>query len=59
MRDIVSEIKRIRVDLNEIGSKVNGLEEKPAKRGEMLAGALIGAIGGGCGTMLLNLLLGG
>ena len=57
MRDIVSEIRHIRLDFNTLAGKVNNLEEKPAKRWESVIAAIIGAVAGGLGTALVSLLL--
>lgn len=59
MRDIVSEIRYMRVDLKKIDEKVNTIEQKPAKRWEGLITGLIGAITGGVGVIIVSLLTGG
>ena len=56
IRDIVSEIRYMRLDLQEITKKVNSLEEKPAKRWESIVAAIIGAVAGGVGTAIVTLI---
>lgn len=57
MRDMVGEIRRLRVDFNTINNKVDNLQEKPAKRWEAVIAGIIGAIAGGIGSALIGLLL--
>lgn len=59
MRDIVSEIRHMRLDLQSINTKVNALEEKPAKRWDTVVVGIIAAIAGGLGTLILSLMTGG
>ena len=59
MRDIVSEIRHMRLDLQSINEKVNDLEAKPAKRWDGIISAILGALAGGLGAMILASLLGG
>ena len=59
MRDIVSEIRHMRHDLQSINTKVNALEEQPAKRWDTVIYGIIGAVAGGIGTMIISMLVGG
>lgn len=59
IRDMVTEMKSMREDLNKISEKVETLEEKPMKRWEALVSALIGAFAGGIGTLIVTKLIGG
>jgi uncharacterized membrane protein YjjP (DUF1212 family) len=59
MRDIVSEIRHMRLDLQSINTKVNALEEKPAKRWDTVVVGIIAAIAGGLGTLILSFMTGG
>lgn len=59
MRNIVSEIRYMRIDLKKIDEKVESIENKPAKRWDSIIAAVIGAVGGGLGGALLSLLSGG
>ena len=59
IRDMVTEMKSMREDLNKMSEKVETLEEKPTKRWEALVGALIGAFAGGIGTFIVTKLTGG
>lgn len=59
MRDIVSEIRHLRLDFNKMTEEVSELKEKPVKRWESVIAAIIGAVAGGIGTALIHLLIGG
>lgn len=59
MYKITVEIQHMREDLNSVAGKVNELESQPAKRWDSVIGAVLGALAGGLGAMLLNTLAGG
>lgn len=59
MRDIVSEIRHMRLDLQAINVKVNDLEGQPAKRWDTVIVGIISAVVGGLGAALVSVLMGG
>ena len=53
------EIKHMGEKLGDVSEKVDALEDRPAKRWDALIGAVLGALAGGLGTVLVSLLTGG
>ena len=53
------EMQHMREDLNRMAAELTDIESKPAKRWETIISALLGAVAGGMGTMLLSVILGG
>ena len=53
------EMQHMREDLNRMAAEVTDIESKPAKRWDAVISALLGAVAGGLGTMLLSVILGG
>lgn len=59
MRDIVSELRHLRLDYNGLNERVQEIAEKPVKRWDGLISAIIGAIGGGLVTFIITKFIGG
>ena len=59
IKEVVIELRQMRADMNRIDRKVTEIEERPAKRWESIAAALIGAVAGGLGTALISVITGG
>ena len=59
MRQMTVEIQHMRQTLNDFTEKVETLQQQPAKRWESVIGAVIGALAGGLGAMILNAMIGG
>ena len=53
------EMQHMREDLNRMAAELTDMENKPAKRWETIVSALLGALAGGLGTMLLSVISGG
>lgn len=59
IREVVIELRQMRADMNRIDRKVTEIEERPAKRWESIVAALLGAVAGGLGTVLISVITGG
>lgn len=53
------EIQHLREDFNHMSDTVDELNQRPAKRWDAVIAAVIGAIAGGGGTMILTKIIGG
>lgn len=59
IRNMVIEMKNMREDINRIDGKVSDIENKPRKWWDAAISAIIGAVAGGIGTIIIAKLIGG
>ena len=53
------EMQHMREDINRMSAELTDIETKPAKRWDAVISAVLGAIAGGLGTMILTAVIGG
>ena len=53
------EMQHMREDLNRMSAELTEIENRPAKRWDAVISAVLGALAGGLGTMLITSVMGG